>query len=105
MTCLVPEGKHCSNLTVAELDHASKALGCNVLTALRGNATTGEPHPRREAALAHLAYLWARRQRPDAQLSEFTGMELPDVVELLGLGTQPAPPAEDPDDPSPSPSE
>jgi hypothetical protein len=104
---LVPEGKRLTNLTVAELDYASKRLGVNALTALTPDATTGEPHPRREMALAVVALVWARRQDPAAKLETFTGMELPELMRKLGMGRtakEEEPVNVDINDPSPSPS-
>ena len=100
---LVPEGKRATNLTVAELDYASKRLGVNVLRALAPD-DAGEPHPRREMALAVLALVWARRQDPTVKLEEFSGLELGEVTRLLGFKRPITEPNVDADDPSHSPS-
>lgn len=99
---LVPEGKRFSNLTVAEIDYASKHLGCNVLTALQLHE--GEPHPRREMALAWVALVWARRRDPGAQIKTYTDMLLPELTAALGLNRAVEEPNMDTDDPSASPS-
>lgn len=103
---LVPEGKRLTNLTVAELDYASKRLGVNALTALTPNDKTGEPHPRREMALAVIALVWARRKDPAAKLETYSELELADLMPLLGMNRDAAeePLNVDPDDPSRSPS-
>lgn len=104
-TRLVPEGKRITNLTVQELDYASKRLGVNVMTALMLDDKK-EPHPRQAMALAVVALCWARRTRPSAQLEEFTSLEFSELTALLYPKTdEPAPEINvDPSDPSVSPS-
>jgi hypothetical protein len=104
---LVPEGKRASDLTVKEIDYASRGLGCNVLRALATQAD-GEPHQRREMALAWVATVWGKKLDPAATIKDYETRTVTELVQLLGMNRTPveeAAPNVDPDDPSPSPSD
>lgn len=96
--CLVPEGKRPTQLTVGEMGYASRAAGFNLMSAF-----AEDDHPNQLLAWAHIAWMWARRARPDATLEEFTNLEIKELWAALGLGqSNPAPAEEDPGNPSAS---
>lgn len=93
VTRLVPADKHMlNNLTVGELDTASRQIKADVVQAVSG-ANDGV---NRWAAIARVAWLWARRQDPKAQLQTYLDMEPDDLATLLGMDDDEEEPALDP---------
>lgn len=77
---VVPEGKHWSNLTVAELGYAGRELGADII-----NATATRESPHRLEAYAWVAYLWARRTDPAVKVKQFMDLELTEIARLIRL--------------------
>lgn len=75
---IVPEGKHAlDNLTVGELGHGSAMIKADLAHA----AQTG--HPQTWEARAVVAWLWAKRSDPSAQLSTWRELEGLDLLTTL----------------------
>lgn len=101
--CVVPEGKSATNLTVAELSWCSKRLGTDVLSAVSDNRS-----PDRAMGFAYVATAWARRGDPKVEVARFSAMELPELMQALGMGRDDAEtPADavDQDDPETNPTD
>lgn len=100
MAPVVPEGKHYLDLTIAELDYASRKLGRDLISSVSGK---GEDSAYRMAAFAWFAFLWSRRSNPGVEISAFMQLTATDLLRVLRIRTGPAPaeaPAETPTDSS-----
>lgn len=91
---VVPDGKHYTDLTVGELDYASRELKADVLAAIAGHDGTAHL---RWGAMARAAWLWARRTNPQAKLQTFLDYETEDLIHALGEDR----PQDDAPDPTP----
>lgn len=102
---LVPKGSDVTDLTMGELDTASRRLACDVLEALVGEKVQG----RRYAAMLELAVIWARRsgdmKAKREKFEDFTFDELARALGMRGDETElpPADPTNSADEPSESP--
>lgn len=79
---VVPEGVDViDGLLVRELDIVSRQLGCDVTAAL---GDQGNGKGLRWAALARLAWLWAKRADPKAKLDPFLDLGVGALNHLIG---------------------
>lgn len=83
MAPAIPEGKDpLDDLTVTELDIVSRQIKADVYEAMGGLDGL------RWAALARLAWLWAKRRDPHAKLQPFLDLTGAQLTEVLRLNTQ-----------------
>lgn len=75
---IVPEGKHAlDNLTAGELGHGSRMIDTDLAAAAQtGHVATWE-------ARAIVAWLWAKRTDPNAQLDAWRKLDGVDLLETL----------------------
>lgn len=86
---VVPPGKDAvDDLTVGELDTIARKTGVDVMQALSGRGAEGT---RRMVTLAHLAFVWSKRERPDAKVEEFLNMRAGDLEHVLGFDDEEQP--------------
>lgn len=104
-TVMVPDGKVMADLTMRELDIASRKLGTDALAALgsQGDDAQGKPRPPsplRYKALILLAWLWGIRSgNPDAKVATYAEMEIDELQHVMGYHRdQPPAPADDDDE-------
>lgn len=99
---VVPDDKTPIDLTLAELDTASRDLGYDVAEAFIGE---GKGAHRRWAAAARLAWLWARRTDPKALLKTYLDYDIDQISHALAMGrpdSKPLDPTAGSDETSPS---
>ena len=81
-TPVIPPGRDpLDDLTVGELGYIGKTLKCDPVAAVQ-NPALGLRWP----ALAHVAYVWARRTDPHAKLQPFLDTTASRIGELLRFG-------------------
>lgn len=102
MDRVVPEGKDFTRLTVGELDTASRKLGEDVLGVIAQGSDDGPAHPRRWAAFALLAWLWAKRQDPKVEIATFEALEVDELLAVLGMDDEDEDDVETPTTPAPA---
>lgn len=80
---LVPEGSDAiDDLTIRELDLIARLIKCDVMQALSGRGAEGV---NRQAALARIAQLWAKKRDPQAKLDQFLDMKSATLSTVLGF--------------------
>lgn len=85
-TIVVPEGADAlDNLTVAELDIASRQLHADVYAVALGHPQRDPQAGSKWKAYALLAWLWAKRTDPHAKLAGFLELSGPQLLEVLGF--------------------
>lgn len=79
--CVVPEGVDpLDDLTVGELGHVGKLIKYDPVTAVK-RPEVGLRWP----ALAHIAWVWAKRVDPKAKLQPFLDATVPQLSVVIGL--------------------